>query len=290
MKNNYPTIGFIGLGALGEALAEQILDAAGALYVWNRTQEKCAAIAQKGATTSPDIPSLVASCDWIFSCLTDDEALEAVSSAVHEASAPGKTYISMTTATPHAVQKIASDAAQAGTKFLNCPVMGRPDTVRIGRAGFLLAGEAAAAQAITPLLSQMGTTPIYIGTQPADAASYKLAINYYTAVSIAGMTEAFASIETQGLNTEKFFNVLSNGPAGSSLMKMFGDLILSSDKSAPLFQMHLARKDMLYFKEASGADAKLYALEGILQHLDHSIKLGHENDDWSDFAAHLLHN
>ncbi|WP_262693141.1 NAD(P)-dependent oxidoreductase [Kordiimonas aquimaris] len=285
---NYPLIGFIGMGMLGEALAEMILVEVGALSVWNRTRKKCDAIEKKGAFAAENIDELMQKSDWIFSCLSDDAAMQDITKILSENNTAGKVHISMTTASPDAVHEATAIARNAGITFINCPVMGRPDIIRAGKAGFMVAGDQKTAQTLIPLLRKIGANTAYLGNEPKTAAAYKLAVNYYIATVIAGLSEAFTAIEAQGLKPKTLLDILMSGPAGSPVMEMFGTAILNPDETEALFQTHLAHKDMTYFRGANEDNSNLHLLTGILEHFEQAITQGNSTSDWSYFARHSL--
>lgn len=281
---DYPRIGFIGMGMLGEALAEMILAETGLLSVWNRTREKCEAIEKKGAVIIENVHELLQISDWIFSCLTDDIAIQDVTKSMAENDVAGKIHISMTTASPNTVHDMTKIAQKAGVTFINCPVMGRPDIVRAGKAGFIIAGDQEKTQALMPLLQKIGTNVTYLGSEPKTAAVYKLAVNYYVATAIAGLSEAFTAIEDQDLSPKTLLDILLAGPAVSPIIKMFGTAILKPLETEGLFQIHLAHKDMTYFKDAVAGSQNLHLLTGIIAHCEQAIAQGHSDLDWSYFA------
>lgn len=285
---NYPRIGFIGMGMLGEALAEMILAEAGSLSVWNRTPEKCAAIEKKGAKIAKNIDTLIHASDWVFSCLSDDAAMHDITSALIESTASGKVHISMTTASPGAVHEAATRSQAADLIFINCPVMGRPDIIRACKAGFMLSGQLETTQLIISLLRRIGASASYLGNEPQISASYKLAVNYYIATVIAGLSEAFTTIENQGLKAKTLLDILLNGPAASPLIEMFGTAILTLPENEALFQTQLAHKDMTYFRDANNDPSNLHLLTGVLKHFETAITQGRNTSDWSYFARHSL--
>ena len=69
-------IGFIGLGNLGTPIAENILEKAQRIFVYNRTTSKAQSLVEKGATMCSSIKELAQKCDVVFSIVSDDAALK----------------------------------------------------------------------------------------------------------------------------------------------------------------------------------------------------------------------
>ena len=68
-------IGFIGLGNLGMPIAENILQKAHRLFIYNRTASKAQPLIEKGATMCSSIKELAQKSDVLFSVVSDDAAL-----------------------------------------------------------------------------------------------------------------------------------------------------------------------------------------------------------------------
>ena len=82
-------LGLIGLGNMGTAIAERLLDAGYELVVYNRTPGKADALSARGAAVAKASADLVDQVDVVITSLSDDEALEAVAASVVAAARPG---------------------------------------------------------------------------------------------------------------------------------------------------------------------------------------------------------
>ncbi len=72
------TIGFIGLGAMGEGMASNLLAAGYAVQVYNRSAEKIAPLLSKGATASATPKLAATGADFVITMLSNDAVLESV--------------------------------------------------------------------------------------------------------------------------------------------------------------------------------------------------------------------
>src|SRR6476659_10695955 len=73
-----PAVGLIGLGHMGTAFAERLLDAGYPLVVSNRTPQKAEALAARGAAVAGSPAQLAAEVDVIVTSLADADAFESV--------------------------------------------------------------------------------------------------------------------------------------------------------------------------------------------------------------------
>ena len=137
-----PTVGLIGLGNMGTAIAERLLDAGWPLVVSNRTREKAEAISALGAHVATTPEGLVEQVDVVLTSLADDAAFEEVAGRVVAAARPGTVLVDMSTVSPDASARIASLAAMASVRYLRAPVSGNPSVVRAGNLSFIVSGHA----------------------------------------------------------------------------------------------------------------------------------------------------
>lgn len=288
MTKAQPTMGFAGLGALGSALAEKIEQEGNLKAVWNRSPAACLPFENRGIIAAPDLPALSANCDWLFSCVADDEALLSISRAIAAAPKKPALHVSFATCSPAAVLEARACLADARVAFVNAPVMGRPDVVRAGQAGFLLAGPVESTDKLHAFLSQIGARVHDAGTSVETAAALKLAINYLIAATIGGLSEAFVALAGLDNGPGLLLDVISNSPLSSPLIQMFGNNILDHRFRPPLFDLEMAQKDIRYFTALSGPNTGGYIAEAVASHMERTRAQATTPIDWSGLAEHLF--
>ena len=119
-------VGLIGLGNMGTAFAERLLDAGYELVVMNRTPGKAAPLEARGARVAPTYVDLAERVDVVLTSLADDEALEAVAAGILGAARPGTVLVDTSTVSPAASARVASQAEAASVPYLRAPVSGNP--------------------------------------------------------------------------------------------------------------------------------------------------------------------
>lgn len=284
-----PSVGMIGLGALGSAIAERLIAQGLELTVWNRSPEKGTALIQKGATASPTIEDLCQHNEWVLSCVSDDEAMQKVNAALCAAGHKPSIHLSFSSCSPKAVRQAAKQTQAQDICFINCPVLGRPDVVLAGMAGYLVAGEKTASKMVEPLLYKLGENNRYLGGRPEQSAIIKLAMNYFIALTIGGLTEAASTLEQQGIGFDVFLDIVDKSPASSRLIGLFGSLIAGQKFSPPLFDLRLAQKDINYFTDLTGNNPDLFLAAGLKQHINATNSNSDAPPlDWTGLASHLL--
>jgi 3-hydroxyisobutyrate dehydrogenase-like beta-hydroxyacid dehydrogenase len=99
------TIGFIGLGAMGSRIAGRLLDAGHDVYGTNRTRQKPELLLERGLQWRDTPREVAAAADVVFSMVTDDDALDAITlgpDGILAGLAEGKVYIDMGSRGQHA--------------------------------------------------------------------------------------------------------------------------------------------------------------------------------------------
>src|SRR5450631_2071239 len=104
------TIGFVGLGAMGNRIAGRLLDSANQVYATNRTKSKAQALIDRGLQWRDTPREVAAAADVTFSMVTDDEALGAIAGGpdgILAGLANHKVYVDMSTVSPRASRQLA---------------------------------------------------------------------------------------------------------------------------------------------------------------------------------------
>lgn len=278
-------VGFIGLGALGTALAENVLAAGARLAVWNRSPGKADALAAAGAAVAEDPTSLAADSDILLSCLSDDGALADLlrSHAGFLSALAGKAHVSMSTLSPEFNREMAARHADSGAHYIAAPVLGRPDMVRAKSQRLLAAGPASAVDSARPLLEAISAGVIPLGEDPAAAAVIKLALNFLIGAAIGAMGEAFAFVEAAGGNPRALYEIATKGPFASPLYTAYGAQMLDGNYREPLFALKLGRKDLALFRDAAAGTPAIS--EALLARFDSAIEAGEGDFDWTGVYA-----
>src|SRR5258708_4824923 len=99
----FASVGFIGLGNMGEPMALNLLIAGTPLVVWNRSRSKRAILGEAGAAVAKDPAEVFARCDAVILMLVDGAAMDAVlarGEPAFEHRVKGRTLINMATTAP----------------------------------------------------------------------------------------------------------------------------------------------------------------------------------------------
>jgi 3-hydroxyisobutyrate dehydrogenase-like beta-hydroxyacid dehydrogenase len=138
------SVGFIGLGIMGRAMARRLIDAGFRVAVWNRDASKAAELVTAGATLAATPRAAAEGADVVITIVTDSAAVEAVilgPDGVAQGAKAGTIVVDMTTIHPSAARKIGIALKKQGVGFLDAPVTGMEFRAKDGTLSILVGGE-----------------------------------------------------------------------------------------------------------------------------------------------------
>jgi 3-hydroxyisobutyrate dehydrogenase-like beta-hydroxyacid dehydrogenase len=280
------TIGLIGLGNMGAAVAERLLDAGHELVLYNRTPEKAAALAERGGTVAAGPSELAAGVDVVITSLADDDALESVAAEVIAAARPGTVLVDLSTVSPEASSRVAAAAERAGVEYVRAPVSGNPGVVRAGNLTFIVSGPDTAIDRALPVLLAIGPTVHRVG-DAEQARVVKLAINLVVAGLAELMSEALVLGEGAGVSRRALLEVMGSSAAGAPFVKYKTEPLLRDDYSAT-FTTALMEKDVdLILDAAAEAGVDLPVAKELKSLLHSAVDAGYGDHDFMALFLHL---
>jgi 3-hydroxyisobutyrate dehydrogenase-like beta-hydroxyacid dehydrogenase len=279
-------VGLIGLGSMGTAMAERLLDAGYELLVYNRTPEKAGALAERGAAVAKTAAELVEQVDVVLTSLANDEAFEDVAASVVAAARPGTVFVDMSTVSPAVSARVATLAETASVRYLRAPVSGNPTVVRAGNLSFIVSGESETLGGVEAILQAIGSTIHHVG-EAEQARVVKLAINLMIAGLAQLMSEALVLGEAAGVSRASLLEVMGSSAVGAPFVKYKTEPLLRDDFSAT-FTTALMEKDVdLVLAVAEEVCVELPLAGELKALLLSAIEAGYAEDDFMSLFAHL---
>jgi 3-hydroxyisobutyrate dehydrogenase-like beta-hydroxyacid dehydrogenase len=239
------TIGFVGLGAMGSRVAGRLLDAGNEVYGTNRTKLKAQTLIDHGLQWHDTPREVAAAADVMFSMVTDDAALAAVTSGADGILAGlqnGQVYVDMSTVSPKASRQLADQVRSLGAQMLDAPVSGSIPQAESGTLAIMVGGDEQAFRKVEPLLRELGQTVTHIG-ENGQGLVLKLAINISLAVQVLAFSEGLLLAERDGVDSRLAAEVMSASPIGSPMLKARIPLLLDLPDQA-WFDVAMMQKDI----------------------------------------------
>ena len=280
------TVGLIGLGNMGTAIAERVLGAGYQLVVHNRTPEKADPLGALGAVVANTPGDLVEQVDVVITSLADDDALEAVARQIAIAARVGTVLVDMSTVSPAASARVALLADAASVAYLRAPVSGNPSVVRAGNLSFIVSGPRETLERVEPVIRAIGPTVHHVG-EAEQARVVKLAINLMIAGLGQLMSEALVLGEAAGVSRASLLEVMGNSAVGAPFVKYKTEPLLRDDFSAT-FTTALMEKDIdLVLDAAEEVGVELPVAKEMKELLRGAVDAGYADDDFMALFLHL---
>lgn len=283
-------IGFLGLGTMGEPIANNLRKAGHDVTVWNRTAAKADHIVSKGGRLARTPRECATGRDLVFTCVSDERALEAVLEGPDGALAglaKGDTLVDLSTAGTRAARSVATRAADRGVSFLAAPILGSKTAAQQAQVVLLVGGPAPAREKARPALHAVSARIIDLD-DAVQAALLKLCVNAVGGAMIAGFGEALALGASGGLPIWKVVEVIEASPFHSPLFLVKGELVERQDYAAR-FAIALAEKDQRLAQEAAADQgAKAPVNEAVRRLLADAVESGRGEQDVAAVADLFL--
>jgi 3-hydroxyisobutyrate dehydrogenase-like beta-hydroxyacid dehydrogenase len=278
-------IGFIGLGQMGIGMAANLVKAGHRVTVYNRTTAKAAPLAALGASVAGSVAD-VCRGDAVVTMLADDAAVEGAAfgdGGIVASLARSAIHISCSTISVALSERLESEHARAGQRYVAAPVFGRPEAAAAAKLFIVAAGPADAVSAAEPLLGVMGQRTFVVSQSPKAANLVKLSGNFLIAAAIESLGEAMALVNKGGVDRHEYLEILTSTLFNAPIYKIYGALIADRKFEPAGFTVPLGQKDIRLALEASEELHVPLPLGSLLR--DRFLTLRAHGGDHLDWAA-----
>jgi len=261
------TIGFIGLGNMGQPMALNLLKAGYALKVYNRTTSKTAPLVARGAEAVSQPGDVPSTGGIVISMVTDDAALESIVMSAGFLKQLGQDgiHLSMSTVSPSTSQKLAEVHTRYGSHYVDAPVFGPPPLAAAQKLWICLAGPAAVKERVRPLLEAMGQGVFDFGETVGSANIVKLSGNFISFAAAQAMIEVLSLAKKSGIEPINVIDMFTQTLFPIPIYQYFGKQIaLDPEHFSPGW---VGLKDTGLFKEATRQKASQAPLAYLLYDL-----------------------
>ncbi|NNM86360.1 MAG: NAD(P)-dependent oxidoreductase [Phycisphaerales bacterium] len=281
-------IGFIGLGRMGAAMAQNLLRQRVAMRVFNRTAAKAEPLVAAGAASAKTPEDAVTTGGVVITMLADDAAVQEAAfgpGGFGPRLGKGGVHVSMSTIAPTTAQRLADLHANHGSIYLAAPVFGRPDAAAAANLRICLSGNAAAKKRVHPLLNHLGQAVLDFGDSPTAAHVVKLCGNFMIAAAVEAMAEAFTLLEKAGVNKPAAASFLCDQLFASPIYRNYGRLIADVHHNDVLFELILGLKDLRLVRQTADTMHTPMPLASLaFDRLQSAVAKGRGGLDWTGLA------
>jgi 3-hydroxyisobutyrate dehydrogenase len=235
------TLGWIGAGRMGGAMATRLIAVGNDVTVTNRTRSKAEDLGAKVATYPRDL----ADRDIVFVMVSaNDDLLEVTTGPngiLSNLDTAPKILVDCSTVSTETSAAVRVAAAARGTQFLAAPVSGNPKVVKSGGLTMAVSGTTDAFDIVEPYMNQICKGVTYVGDDEV-ARLVKICHNMMLGIVAQAMAEITVLAEKGGVKRSAWLNFLNDSVMGSRFTRYKTPAFVNLDFT-PTFTPVLLRKD-----------------------------------------------
>jgi 3-hydroxyisobutyrate dehydrogenase len=238
------TLGWIGTGRMGYALASRLLQHGCDVTVYNRTRSKAEPLASLGARIV-DRPADLGDRDIVVVSVADSPDFASVMTGAqgllsNDHQVP-KVIVDTSTVSIEVSSEIRTQAERMGAGLLAAPVSGNAKVAKAGKLTMAVSGPHDAFDLSLPYLQMLGASVVYVG-EGERARLVKICHNLVLGVVTQILAETTVLAERGGISRADYLEFLNRSVMGSTFSRYKTPALVNLDFT-PTFTGHLLRKD-----------------------------------------------
>ena len=282
MSATPPTVGLVGLGAMGMGMAQSLRRAGYAPFVFDIRREVAEIFAREGGVACASLAELGARCDVVISVVVNAEQNEAVlfgEDGVAAAMRPGSLYVMCSTVDPNWSVAMEARLAQRNLLYLDAPISGGAAKAASGQMTMMTAGTPQAYARAGGVLDAMAAKVYRLGDKAGAGSKVKIINQLLAGVHIAAAAEAMALGLREGVDPAALYDVITHSAGNSWMFENRMAHVLAGDYT-PLSAVDIFVKDLgLVLDVARASKFPLPLSSTAHQMFMHASTAGHARED-----------
>jgi 3-hydroxyisobutyrate dehydrogenase-like beta-hydroxyacid dehydrogenase len=282
---SWRSVGFVGLGDLGGAIARRMVDCGVSLTVFDPDKDAMDRVTCKGGQGVQSPQAVAAVSDLVMCCLPHPRILKEVvlgENGLIHGLRQGSVVMDLSTSGPEAVREVGEVLTSKGINMIEGAVGKGPWAAEKGDLTIMLGGDKNICREIEALIRLVGSNIYYCGPLGAGQ-TVKVINNLLSCANLAVAIEAVTLAIRSGVDLDIVTKVLPQTAADSwHLRNTVIDKILNQADFTPIFKLKLAQKDLqLAVEMAENLDAPHTCASGALEWFDKGVVRGMDDLDQS---------
>jgi 3-hydroxyisobutyrate dehydrogenase len=241
------TLGFVGLGAMGQNAARRLLEAGHRVQGFDLQPASLQTFAAQGGqvVTTPGAVSTGAAATVLF--VVNAKQVELVlfgKDGLAFAAARGHRVISCVTMSASDARSIAARCQALGLVFVDAPVSGGVVGAQQGSLSIMASGPAVELDACAPVFAAMGSRILRVGEEAGQGSTFKTINQLLCGVHLAAAGEALAMAARAGLDTQQVFDLVSQSAASSWMLRDRGPAMVQRSYTPTRSAVDIFVKDL----------------------------------------------
>lgn len=262
------TLGFVGIGLMGQPLTLRLLAAGFQVNVWNRTAAKLDVVNRAGAKPCGSVGELVKASDVVILCLADTEAVETVvKEHVIANGSSDKLLIDLSSIHPEATRRMAAELqAACGMRWVDAPVSGGTAGAEQGGLAIMAGGAEPdidiAREVLRPLYSRL----THMGAVGSGQAT-KICNQMIVSCNVLVIAEMMALAKSAGVDAAKIPEALAGGFADSKPLQIVGPEMAAKRFEPVKWRVKTLLKDLNMAVDMAGTQGSAVPMSGLAAQL-----------------------
>lgn len=276
------SVGIIGLGIMGGAIAANLLRAGFAVRGFDPDGTRAAAAREFGVTPAKSAGDCAAGCRVLLTSLPSNAALDATVDTLLAARAhlPATLdVIELSTLSLDCKERARARLAAQGLTLVDCPVSGTGAQARTGDLVLYASGDPAAVERSRDVLQGFARAAHYVGAF-GNGMRLKLVANLLVAVHNVATAEALAMARRIGIDPAQACELLGGGVGASRILALRGPMMASGTFEPATMKLDVWQKDLdliAALARESGANTPLFSATLPLYAAALDAGLGHQD-------------
>jgi 3-hydroxyisobutyrate dehydrogenase len=277
------SIGWIGLGRMGEAMVKRLTAAGHGVDVWNRTRSKAEALADYGATVV-DSKQDLAACEMVFTMVSTTDDLKQVlfgEGGLVAGSRKPKVVIDSSSISQEGSAEIRARLEALDVAYLCAPVSGNAKVAKAGKLLVVASGPQALYKRAEIYLQAMARKVMWVG-EGELARVWKIAHNTMFGVVIQNLCEITVMAEKAGIPRHVFLESINDSVLGSMYTRYKTPMLTNLTFDQVTFTPQLLLKDMdLGLSAAKAYGVAMPAAAATRESVARLVGRGYDNIDFA---------
>ena len=282
-------IGIIGIGMLGEAVAENLLNLGYDISVYNRTIEKTRGVEIKGATVMSSPKAVAENTELVIIIVKDAIAVREVSlgkNGIIESGNKKLIVADMSTIDSVESKNIANEFQQNKIQKLEIPVMGGPNVAITGKLVMMASGPKTSFDYCKEIFDKIANKVFFLGEQ-GTANSIKLAMNLQITMLALSLSEGITLVEKSKVDPKIFLKVLNSTYFKTGMSENKAFKMINGDYDATFTMANLKKDITTMTNTAKELGIKLPMISKAEEIYENAINEGLGNLDYTRIIEYI---
>lgn len=282
-------IGIIGIGMLGEAVAENLLNLGYDISVYNRTKEKARGVEIKGATIMSSPKAVAENAELVIIIVKDAVAVREVSfgkKGIIESTNKKLIVADMSTIDSVESKNIANEFQRNKIQKLEIPVMGGPNVAITGKLVMMVSGPKTSFDYCKEIFDKIANKVFFLGEQ-GTANSIKLAMNLQITMLALSLSEGITLVEKSKVDPKIFLKVLNSTYFKTGMSENKAFKMINGDYDATFTMANLKKDITTMTNTAKELGIKLPMISKAEEIYENAINEGLGNLDYTRIIEYI---